>query len=222
MVETDGVDVVRPKAAQKVHLQPVDGLPTIEDVRDECTLSHTFLVPCERDNHPCVVVPDLHGLLARACPQRPSARTHAERPHHDGLRHRHKVGGDEEGAEKISACLVVTHHPSLVIENKRAPFAANPHRRVNGPLVHFVDSPEPIRVAVTVERPAHLHPLMPRADKSLHRFDRKNKAKRAQVLPHMLRHPVFLLHLNAHAGTSVTHASFLGEVSTRITIPRAP
>jgi len=56
--------------------------------------------------------------------------------------------------------------------------------------MNLVNPAKSIRIAIVIEAPAGLHPLMPTAYIALHRLKGKLKTHAAQVFPHMLRHPV--------------------------------
>ena len=51
-----------------------------------------------------------------------------------------------------------------------------------------------IRVVIVVEAALKPHPLIPLADMLLHRLQRQHKPEPPQISPHMLRHPILIIH----------------------------
>lgn len=136
-----------------MHLQLVNGLPTVERPRGESALGNPALVPRERYDHPGVVVPDANLLPVEVHPQSPCASPETERPHHGGLRLCHEVRGREERADPVGRLLVVADDLDVLVEEKGTPLLANTHGRVNRPPVNLIHSPEPIFVPIVVEAP---------------------------------------------------------------------
>lgn len=206
-VEADRADPVRAVVAHHVHLQLVEKGLAREAPRDEGTLPHALAVPGQRHHHARVVAPHANLSRPRIDPQRPRARPQAERPHHALLRRGEKPGARHPRREPVRARLLRARHLRPVVQEKRGPLPAHPHRGMNGPTVHLVHPPHAVRVAIVVEVPERPHPPVPRPDVRLHVLQRQRKPERPQPLPHMLRHPVLVIQpLHSAPPASSEHA----------------
>ena len=182
-----------------MHLQLVNGLPSVERPHDESAFHDTLFIPAQGNHHPRIVPANPDILPARIDPQRPGSSAHAERPHNGSLRRGEEPGLLEVLLQPVRASLVIANHLRLVVQQKRAPFSANPHGRVNGSPMHLVNPPEPVGITVIVKGTAGLHPLVPGPYMALHRLQWQLEAHAAQVPANMLRHPVVHFIDLAHA-----------------------
>lgn len=65
--------------------------------------------------------------------------------------------------------------------------------------MNLVHSPKTVLVAIVIKSASSLHPPMPAADTLLHGLKRQMEPQRAEIVPHMLRHPIIMLIQLVHA-----------------------
>lgn len=85
--------------------------------------------------------------------------------------------------------------------------------------MHRVHAPHAILVPVVVEFAPGTHPVIPRSDPWFHIIQGKDKPELAQIVLHVLRHPILVQAIRAHAETSFNRANRQGEVSAAVTTP---
>ena len=109
------------------------------------------LIPAQGNDHASVVMANTDLPLAQVNPKRPGTSAEPEGTYHGGLRRVHEVRGREERVDPVGGLLVLTDHLHFLVEEKRAPFLANAHGRVNRPTVNSVHAPHAVLVPIVVK-----------------------------------------------------------------------
>ena len=167
-------------------------------------------------------MPDANLLPVEVNPQRPGTRSEPESPHDGCLRLCHEVRGREERADPVGRLLVLANNLDILVEEKRTPFLAHPHCRVNATPMNLVYTPKSVAVVIVIKVPASPHPVVPAANPRLHVVQGKNKPQPAKIVLHMLRHPVLVHGIQAHEKTSISRRNHRDEVSPIVTTSPMP
>lgn len=167
-VEAHRADPIGPVVAHDVHLQLVEKRAAREAPRDERALPHALAVPAERHHHARVVVPHARQAPPHVQPHGKGTGPQAERPHHGLLGTSPEVRGREERCQPVGALPALAGDHGLLVQKKRTPLPAHPHRRHDRAPMHLVHPAKAVGVAVVVEMADRPHPAVPLPNVRLH------------------------------------------------------
>ena len=101
--------------------------------------------------------------------------------------------------EVATGAIEVKNHRELIAKQEQGPpLLADAHGRTDRAPVYLIDAPHAVLVAIVVEVLTRRHPVVPGPDPRLHVVQRQDKPRPAEIVLHMLRHPVLVQSIQAH------------------------